>query len=73
MYIGRLFDTKYVPMHGYDMYDFGFRHYYATIGRFTSPDPLAERTPWQSPYVYASNNFTGEIDRMGFGSIIFTG
>ena len=56
---------EYIPMHGYDMYDFGFRHYYATIGRFTSPDPMSEQTPWQSPYVYASNNFTGEIDWMG--------
>ena len=60
---------EYISMHGYDMYDFGFRHYYATIGRFTSPDPMSEQAPWQSPYCYASNNFTGEIDWMGlFGS-----
>ena len=60
---------EYDEMHGYDVYDYGFRGYYATIARFTSPDPLSEQTPWQSPYSYASNNFTGEIDWMGlFGS-----
>ena len=59
-------------MHGYDVYEYGFRGYYATIARFTSIDPLCERTPWQSPYTYASNNFTGEIDWMGlFGSTGF--
>jgi len=60
---------EYDEMHGYDVYDYGFRGYYASVARFTSIDPLCERTPWQSPYGYASNNFTGEIDWMGlFGS-----
>ena len=59
---------EYVEMHGYDVYEYGFRGYYATIARFTSIDPLCERTPWQSPYCYASNNFTGEIDWMGLSS-----
>ena len=45
----------------------GARGYYATIVRFTSIDPLAENTPWQSPYSYASNNFIAEIDWMGLG------
>ena len=63
---------EYDEMHGYDVYDYGFRGYYATIARFTSPDPLSEQTPWQSPYTYASNNFIGEIDWMGlFGSTGF--
>jgi len=63
---------EYVEMHGYDVYEYGFRGYYATIARFTSIDPLCERTPWQSPYCYASNNFVGEIDWMGlFGSTGF--
>ena len=39
---------EYIEAHGYDTYDYGFRGYYATIGRFTSIDPLCERTPWQS-------------------------
>ena len=41
---------EYVEMHGYDVYEYGARGYYATIGRFTSIDPLCEQTPWQSQY-----------------------
>ena len=57
------------PSVEYNVYDYGFRGYYAPIGRFTSVDPLAEQTPWQSPYVYANNNFANRIDYMGlFGT-----
>ena len=56
---------EFVEAHGYDTYDYGFRGYYATIGRFTTMDPLCEQTPWQSPYVYAGNNFVNAIDYMG--------
>ena len=50
---------------GYNRYDYGFRHYDATIGRFNTCDPMAELTPWQSPYVYADNNPTNRTDAMG--------
>ena len=60
---------EYEQVHGYNVYDFGARGYYATIARFTSIDPLAENTPWQSPYSYASNNFIAEIDWMGLGCL----
>ena len=53
------------PSNEYNVYDYGFRGYYATIGRFTSMDPLCEQTPWQSPYAYAGNNFVNCIDYMG--------
>lgn len=56
---------EYVEAHGYDTYDYGFRGYYATIGRFTSIDPLTERIPWQSPYTYANNNWINLIDWKG--------
>ena len=56
---------EYVEAHGYDTYDYGFRGYYATVGRFTSIDPLSERTPWQSPYTYANNNWINLIDHAG--------
>ncbi len=56
---------EYVEAHGYDTYDYGFRGYYATIGRFTSIDPLTERTPWKSPYTYANNNWVKLIDYAG--------
>ena len=52
---------EFVEAHDYNTYDYGFRGYYATIGRFTSIDPLTEQTPWQSPYAYAGNNFTNAI------------
>lgn len=57
------------PSVEYNVYDYGFRGYYATIGRFTSVDPLAEQTPWQSPYVYANNNFINAIDWMGLSGM----
>ena len=59
---------EYVEDHGFDVYDYGFRGYYATIGRFTSIDPLTEQTPWQSPYVYANNNFVNNIDYWGLAA-----
>ena len=63
MYNGKEFVET--PSNEYNVYDYGFRGYYATIGRFTSMDPLCEQTPWQSPYVYAGNNFVNCIDYMG--------
>ena len=62
---------EYVEMHGYDVYEYGARGYYATIGRFTSIDPLCEQTPWQSPYVYANNNWVNNIDWMGMSGVSF--
>ena len=58
-----------VTAHELNTYDYGFRGYYATIGRFTTIDPLAEQTPWQSPYAYANNNFINNIDWMGLGGM----
>ena len=60
---------EFVEAHGWHTYDYGFRGYYAPIGRFTSIDPLAEQTPWQSPYAYAGNNFINAIDWMGLSGM----
>lgn len=60
---------EFVEAHGWNTYDYGFRGYYAPIGRFTSIDPLAEQTPWQSPYAYAGNNFINAIDWMGLSGM----
>ena len=65
-----LYNSKeFVEAHGYNTYDYGFRGYYATIGRFTTIDPLAEQTPWLSPYAYAGNWFVNAIDWMGLGGM----
>lgn len=61
---------EFVGAHGYDVFDYGFRGYYATIGRFTSVDPLSEWTPWQSPYIYAVNNPICNVDWMGLAGIM---
>lgn len=65
LYNGKAF----VEAHGWNTYDYGFRGYYATIGRFSTIDPLAEQTPWQSPYSYAGNRFINAIDWMGLGGM----
>ena len=60
---------EFIESHGLNTYDYGFRGYYSPIGRFTSIDPLAEQTPWMSPYAYAGNNFINAIDWMGLGGL----
>ncbi|MBR1787281.1 MAG: hypothetical protein IJ756_09020 [Paludibacteraceae bacterium] len=60
-YSGKQFEQ----MNGYDAYKYEFRDYYATTARFTTPDPLADRTPHKSPYAYANNNFINETDLYG--------
>ena len=56
-------------------YDYGARWYDASIGRFTSVDPLASDYAFQSPYAYATNNPVLLRDIMGMGveDIIITG
>ncbi len=61
---------EFIEAHDYNTYDYGFRGYYATTGRFTSVDPLAEQTPWQSPYTYANNNPINNIDWMGLSGMM---
>ncbi len=62
----RKFNGKeFVEAHGYDTYDYGARGYYPAIMRFTTVDPLAEKKPWLSPYVYCSDNPVNRVDPDG--------
>ncbi len=52
-------------MHGLDWYDYGARNYDAVVPMWTSRDPLCEKKPWLSPYVYCSGNPVNRIDPDG--------
>ena len=60
-YNGKELDRK----GGLDWYDYGARHYDATIGRWHMVDPMAEKYYGTSPYVYCNNSPIRYIDPTG--------
>lgn len=60
-YNGKEFDNK----NGLNWYDYGARHYDATLGRFVMVDRFAEKYPLLSPYQYGANNPINIVDING--------
>jgi len=56
---------EFIEMHGLDEYDSEARHYYPTIGRTTTIDPLAEKYYSISPYAWCAGNPVNNIDPQG--------
>lgn len=54
-----------ITANGLNEYDFGARQYYSAVPGFTKPDPLAEKYPWLSPYLYCANNTVNAFDPDG--------
>ncbi|MFY0602290.1 MAG: RHS repeat-associated core domain-containing protein, partial [Cyclobacteriaceae bacterium] len=47
------------------VYDYGFRIYNPSIGKFLSVDPLTKEYPWNSSYAYAENDVIRSVDLDG--------
>ena len=60
-YNGKELDIK----KGLNWYDYGARHYEATLGRWFAVDPLAEEMSSWSPYAYCFNNPINYVDEDG--------
>ena len=60
-YNGKELDRK----NGLDWYDYGARHYDATLGRWHVVDPMAEKYYSISPYAYCAGNLIKFVDTDG--------
>ena len=70
-YNGKEFDGK----NGLNWYDYGARHYDATLGRWHVVDPLADKYYKYSPYTYCANSplLLVDPDGQSFWSILIKG
>jgi RHS repeat-associated protein len=57
---------------GGSTYDYGFRIYNPSLGRFLSVDPLFKSYPWYTPYQFAGNKPIWAIDLDGLEEKIVT-
>ena len=58
-------------MYGLNIYDFHARTQTPDLARFTRPDPLAEKTPHLSPYLFCANDPVNNIDPTGMDIVIY--
>ena len=52
-------------------YDYGFRIYNSSLGKFLSVDPLYKKFPWYTPYQFAGNKPIWAIDLDGLEEIYY--
>jgi RHS repeat-associated protein len=57
---------------GLELYDAHHRMYDPQLGRFGQVDPLADGTPYYSPYSFGSNNPVSHIDPFGLTDTVVT-
>ena len=56
---------EFQEFNGLAWYDNRARYYDCILARFTTQDPLAEKSPWLSPYNHCANNPLRFVDRDG--------
>jgi RHS repeat-associated protein len=64
-FVGKDLEKTY----GLEMNDFGARMFDPQLGIWHAPDPMADNSPYESPFVYAGNNPAGLVDKGGLYKI----
>ena len=63
-------DKELTRADGRHAYTFPARTLLPSLPRWSTPDPLAEQTPWDSPYAYCAANPIANIDPTGLSTFV---